>query len=172
MRQQLIRLARQLDDYTLHRAVYERFAAPRGRHFTFAPIDLPSGPAVLVRGDLDSGDEVFVPAEGDVVRFMLRATVSRHARETGKRGAWSKGNTGARLAWLQRQAEVHGFAVIAASVSVSTSNIERGKGRFWLDASRYLGTLRVTDQARFSEALRHGVGKGKAFGFSTLIVVH
>ena len=103
---------------------------------------------------------------------MLRATVSRHDKETGKRGAWSKQNTEARLQWLHRQGEANGFEVIEAGVTVSSTNIERGKGRFWLDVSRFIGTLRVTDQVRFAEALRRGVGKGKAFGFSTLIVIN
>jgi hypothetical protein len=170
MKQQLIRLGRRVDAYALHRAVYARFALPAGRRFTFTPLELPSGPAVLVRGDLPVGQEVEVPEEGAEARFLLRATVSRHDRESSRRGAWSKGNVQARLAWLGRQATANGFEIIEAGVQVDAVTIERSKGRFWLDASTFTGRLRVTNREQFAAALARGIGKGKAFGFSTLIV--
>lgn len=123
-------------------------------------------------------------ADGDVLRFLLRAnpTVSRKDRGEPKfqglgpeafRAARGRRvallGDEARLGWLARKAQRAGFAVLA----VRTSNAKpwtwtRGDRRARFDGVDFEGMLRVVDAARLREGLVGGLGTGKAFGFGLL----
>lgn len=76
--------------------------------------------------------------------------------------------------WLSRRAERAGFQIIALD-QITTGYIyfnkmeNRGNGHR-LHSVLYEGQLRVTDPIRLVEAVRAGIGSGKAFGFGLLSV--
>jgi CRISPR system Cascade subunit CasE len=68
---------------------------------------------------------------------------------------------------------MHGFAVVDATATQLPPMFVRrpaGERGFSLDRTRYTGRLRVTDSEKFTEALRSGVGRGRAFGNGLLFV--
>ena len=139
--------------------------------------------------------------EGQVYGFRLRAnpTVKKAtrapepvqtpgylaaARDRRARGEAEPGRNGVRLglsreeeqrAWLERQGERHGFALVR--LDVYPEGVQRmvwpagrgadGRGMSHL-AVRYEGLLRVTDAVGTAAALREGIGSAKAFGFGLL----
>lgn len=72
-------------------------------------------------------------------------------------------------AWLDRKALTHGFRVEA----VQTRDVRRVAGRgtrmVWHQVG-YEGVLTVMDSDAFTQAIRHGIGSAKAFGFGLLSV--
>jgi CRISPR system Cascade subunit CasE len=75
------------------------------------------------------------------------------------------------LAWLQRKAEVGGFAVDLEAVRT----IPRGREYFFKPGSRgvhyaldFQGVLEVRDKEKFRETFTKGIGSAKAFGFGLL----
>jgi hypothetical protein len=77
-----------------------------------------------------------------------------------------------RRAWLEQQAQKHGFQVEAVHVSAGMQQVQTHDGRsFSVDATEFTGLLRVVDPAAFGRCLVRGIGKvGKAFGLNLLIV--
>lgn len=90
--------------------------------------------------------------------------------------------------WLARRAEAAGFFVKKDSTNVQPGYIYLKKHYKWGDmpedgqkkeqkeeqsrlrSVRYDGILKVTDPARIQEAIIHGIGSGKAFGYGLLSV--
>jgi CRISPR system Cascade subunit CasE len=75
------------------------------------------------------------------------------------------------LSWLRRKGEQHGFSFDDSSVRTIS------KPRQWFlkkgsagvhTAAEFVGTLAVTDPAKFRSAVVQGVGSAKAFGFGML----
>jgi CRISPR system Cascade subunit CasE len=141
----------------------------------------------LLGGALESAEQIdrtLQIANGDVLRFLLRAnpTISRKDRGEPKfRGMGTEAfrasrgrrvallNEEGRIGWLARKAEQAGFAVIG----VRTSNKKpwtwsRGERSARFDGIDFEGTLRVVDATRLHDGLLGGVGSGKAFGFGLL----
>ena len=77
-----------------------------------------------------------------------------------------------RKAWLEKQADKHGFQVVGVHVEPKMQTVEPHDGRkFRLDASDFTGLLRVIDPAKFGVALTQGIGRvGKAYGPNLLAV--
>lgn len=75
------------------------------------------------------------------------------------------------LAWLQRKGDAHGFDVAPLDVRCVKLGKLHGQGRklTW-HAVQFDGRLRVSQPEPFLEALRGGIGSGKAFGFGLLSV--
>jgi len=76
--------------------------------------------------------------------------------------------------WLARKAELAGFSIDRESITVQPGYVYIKKDRDGegqrLFAARYDGILKVTDPAKFQEAIVRGIGPGKAFGFGLLSV--
>jgi CRISPR system Cascade subunit CasE len=105
--------------------------------------------------------------DGRCFRFRLLAnpTVTRQGKRLGLVGV------GDQLAWLERQAEQHGFANESAGV-VASDLLTRDKDsrRLYVQRVCFEGVLRVTQADRLRNALRSGIGPAKAFGCGLLSV--
>jgi CRISPR system Cascade subunit CasE len=125
--------------------------------------------------------------EGRLLRFRLLANATK--RKDGKRFELVRDEEVA--GWLSRKAQQHGFVPLEVKVrSGSVGEGSRtlavdarpvGKVRGWKETSKgrvkltfgsvlYEGLLRVTDAARFRDALTKGIGPAKAYGFGLLSV--
>ena len=134
------------------------------------------------------------------LRFRLRANPTKRlstlatadgTRPPGKRVDLRDDD--ARLAWLRRKGEDHGFALAAARVVAESGPpnvrtqaegrqlgfraVENGTGadrtlrrRMTFAAVVFEGELRVTDADLLRAALATGIGSGKAYGFGLLSV--
>jgi len=107
---------------------------------------------------------------GELRLFNLRACVGK--KNNGRHIYPKQGDAKARLDWLTKQAQRHGFEVISAHCSSDMARVCDQTGRdFMLDCTDFTGVLKVIDCTAFSHALRVGVGAtGKAFGFSLLSI--
>lgn len=143
---------------------------------------LPGRSASDVR-TLPNLEEVLLP--GRVFRFRLRANATRKIdtksgpdgkRRNGKRVA-VRGEE-AQRAWLLRKAQQHGFAlpVIARTgspvyqITITNEPDRRGRGekKTYFSSVLFEGRLSVADGGKMAEAVRCGIGSGKAFGFGLL----
>ena len=77
-----------------------------------------------------------------------------------------------RKAWLDKQAQKHGFELVGVHVSGGMQQVQTHDGRkFTIDATEFTGLLRVAETAAFGNCLVKGIGTvGKAFGLNLLIV--
>lgn len=118
---------------------------------------------------------------GDRREFRLWATpiVQRSDRQSakGRGGRYNLVGAPAQLDWLHRQAERAGFVVMDSTVEHSRSiGGDARKASHEIKQSiphvgvEFRGLLRVEDSDRFREALRAGIGRGKAFGFGLLLL--
>lgn len=127
--------------------------------------------------------------EGVRLRFRLRANPTRRlpllienrvGKERGKRVEIFGEED--QLDWLRRKGEQHGFRLLAARVSPNVLNARanpEGKVIGWRDRSEppmkfgsvlFEGELEITNAGDFRDALRNGIGSGKAYGFGLLSV--
>lgn len=115
-----------------------------------------------------NGKRLKAPASGDLLAFELQACAAR--RQGGKNIYPELGDWRTRRAWLETEGVKHGFAVMAVHVTADRLQVSAAGGRrFWIDASRFTGVLKVTDAALFAQALATGIGRvGKAFGMGLL----
>lgn len=103
--------------------------------------------------------------EGERFRFRLHAnpTVTRDGKRQGLV------TEEAQLAWLARQGERLGFALEAALVSGSELlRSRKSEHRISLLRVGFEGRLHVREPAALAQALRAGIGPGKAFGCGLL----
>jgi len=129
---------------------------------------------------------------GMQLRFRLRANPTRKVdTKSGPDGARRNGRrtvlTGAdqKLDWLRRKAEAGGFRLCSVhssdagvpAVDVRPQDDVLGwrsageqRNRLVFGAVLFEGVLEVTDAERFREALRDGIGSGKAYGFGLLSI--
>ncbi len=79
-----------------------------------------------------------------------------------------------RLAWLERKAEQNGFRILRAEETAGEkSSAAHAAGRggvLYLDSYRYSGVLQITDAEAFRNAVRRGIGAGKAYGLGMLLL--
>ncbi len=124
------------------------------------------------------------------LQFRLRANPTRCVSQKagGKRRGKRMGiyDESGQLDWLQRQGAAHGFRLAAVSVSPSVADLNavpqaQATGRrqtadgakhatLTFGAVLFEGALIVIDSALFQDALRNGIGRGKAYGFGLLSV--
>lgn len=123
--------------------------------------------------------EALVP--GRTLAFRLTANPTRIVRDPdapkegrGKRVPLRDPKD--QMGWLARKGEQHGFVVPAGADGGMAVNVApcppvigyKGEGKHrhkvTISAVRYDGRLVVTDAAAFTEAVRHGVGRAKAYG--------
>jgi CRISPR system Cascade subunit CasE len=108
-------------------------------------------------------------AAGQRLRFRLRAnpTVKRDGKRVGLL------TEDAQRGWLDRKSGESGFVVLGVQVvreGFATGRKPDGDHGHVLThlGVRYDGLLKVIDPGRLLEALRSGIGSGKAFGFGLL----
>jgi len=138
-----------------------------------------------------------VLAAGQVLTFRLRANVTKKINT--KSGPDGKRRHGARvevwdeerrLEWLTRKGAAAGFDILIARVNggrqypmvranpggkvwgkkKTRAEQAEGKGRITFGGVVFEGALRISDPARFREAVAAGIGPAKAYGFGLLSV--
>jgi CRISPR system Cascade subunit CasE len=98
-------------------------------------------------------------------RVLANPTVTRNGKRYGLH------DDEARLAWLRRQGERAGFAVLAAERSASARLRAPQGGRertITVDTVLFDGLLTVTDAEALQQAWAAGIGPGKAWGLGML----
>lgn len=178
------------DPYEMHRTLVRAFVRddeqiPPRILWRAEPVSAWSAPVVLVQAE-EAGDwsvlaalPNYLKAEAETrqlqpeqwlhegARFRFRLFANPTVTRSGKRqGLLSEE---AQLAWLGRQGERLGFAVEAALVSGSELlQGRKGDSRISLLKACFEGRLQVREPAALQEALRTGIGPGKAFGCGLL----
>ena len=111
---------------------------------------------------------------GDVFAFRLMANPTTRRNESqfaGKRVGLLL--TEEQEAWLQRKGSQGGFKADQVSMKeegrvVSNKMAEGKKAIITHQAVLFEGILKVNDDERFVETIKHGIGSAKAFGFGLL----
>jgi CRISPR system Cascade subunit CasE len=121
-------------------------------------------------------------ATGQRFRFRLLANPTKKQQVEGSksRGVALIGEE-LQKAWLSREGQKHGFSLVEVTFEragfkqgvkhdykLSETAVER---KLKLAAVKFEGVLEVTDAQKFAQALRSGVGSGKAFGCGLLSVL-
>lgn len=122
---------------------------------------------------------------GRRLAFALTANASRKIdTRTGPDGARRHGRRvplrrpDDQLRWLHQRAEQHGFALHTNHLGVPDVRVNtptrlrgrRGQHHITIEATRYEGSLVVTDPDRFIRSIRSGIGPARAFGCGLLTV--
>jgi CRISPR system Cascade subunit CasE len=134
--------------------------------------------------------------EGMILAFRLRANPTRKVdTHSGPNGERRNGrrvvvrDEAEQLEWLRRKGSQHGFELLATTVNPDVPDV-RAVGSAKVTGARRLvdgevalagqrltfgsvlfeGRLRVVDAAAMREALMHGIGSGKAYGFGLLSI--
>lgn len=132
-----------------------------------------NGDHLLIRTNkliTNSGSELVIPKLDAVVVFELKACVA--TRISGKNIYPEIHDWRVRREWLEAEGVKAGFEVMAAHVTGERQDVVASGGRkFWIDATRFTGVLKVVERDKFSNALTNGIGRvGKAFGMGMLII--
>lgn len=110
-------------------------------------------------------DRLVRPGQPCRFRLLANPTVTRAGKRYGLH------DDDARMAWLQRQGQKHGFALLSAARSAN-GRITAAQGarsrRITLDAVLFEGLLQPLDAAALRLALISGIGPGKALGLGML----
>ena len=72
--------------------------------------------------------------------------------------------------WLMSRAERCGFRVDDMTVRMTKIRGGRAGRVILISAARYTGTLTITDADAFADAMRSGIGRGKAYGCGLLTI--
>ena len=166
MKEFVVKKPKSLTGYPIHRAVA---ALANGAPHLWRD----DGETLTIRTDaqLDAeGKELPFVQAGELRMFNLRACVGSKVR--GRHVYPARGDHKTRQAWLAKQAERHGFSIVAVHSTSGVARVADQSGRdFTVDSTDFTGVLKVTDTAAFSNALRTGVGStARAFGFSLLSI--
>ena len=109
---------------------------------------------------------------GRALRFSLKTSPCKKVsgeRKNSKRVFLR--NAEERAAWLCRKGQQNGFEVLR--LSESETDIVHGRketGEIFYQTVTFDGVLRITDEARFREAFKNGIGPGKAYGLGLLML--
>lgn len=137
-------------------------------------------PGWLARVDppLDLSSRLRLDAVGAGARFRFRLRANPSVCRGGKRVGFRRLTE--QLEWLRRKADLHGFHVahqedgegMCARVSEEQMVIgkQHGGNRIQVFAVLFDGVLVVRERDRFVEAIRSGIGHGKAVGLGLLSV--
>lgn len=152
---------------------------------------LPSGYLAQAADTKPVSERYAAIANGMVLAFRLRANPTRKIdTKSGPDGRRRNGRRvdlrgeEAQLGWLVRKAAAHGFRLITARTTQDLPDVRvlpQGQavgsvagvhpaGRMTFGSVLFEGHLQVVDADRFREALAHGIGSGKAYGFGLLSV--
>lgn len=108
---------------------------------------------------------------GRVLQFRLKANPSKRDNQSRKLiGMFHQPD---QLAWLERQAQQHGFKLLGVDV-MPTPNVfgvkAKGKPPIRMLTVMYQGILQITDSAQFMQALQQGIGRGRSYGCGLLSI--
>lgn len=168
----LLEITAEADRYAVHAALDARLGRRGDVGFLWTLGQAGATRAARVRLPPDhpagaAGLPILRPGSGASLGFRLCANITQKDRNTGKRRSWAREDLAPRRAWLDRRAAEHGFAVEEVRIDVGRCFIRKGRG-FWIDETRFTGTLRVNFADAFAAALSGGVGQRGAFGFGLL----
>ncbi len=136
--------------------------------------DLPKGMAPAGQKDMMSWEQGMT--EGRKYRFNLMVAPMKKVPEAGAKNSRRRYLRSAeeRLQWLQRKAEQSGFVLLEAQENSNTSiygkHPNEAGGSFYSRAVCYQGVLEVTDQEKFRNAWKKGIGSGRAYGQGLLLL--
>jgi|SRR5690349_4537531 len=164
------------DPYGLHQMVYAALL-PRGsdepRDFLFATFPPVFGKSLVLVRSARFPDRlrphaipVDPPANGQRRSFALVASPMVSTRGPRRKVPLCPHDPAAHVRWLERKGRRHGFDLIDASVSVSTSSVrcERKGRRFRIVRAEFSGELVVTDEHKLASALANGIGRNRGLG--------
>lgn len=165
----VIRLPCKSNDYKVHAWLSDRFESHRNDNcrYVFASRQSDQGTVVAIFHDqpisgLAQGSDIFVPREGDVVRF--RARLNPTMRRGQKRVPIPDKELGA---WLQRQ--IKGAEIICCEKIIGQfEKIERKKEQMFFWVVEVFGEMRVTDCNALTQSLTNGAGRCKGFGYGMI----
>jgi CRISPR system Cascade subunit CasE len=108
---------------------------------------------------------------GRIMQFRLKANPSKRDQQSRKLiGMLHQAD---QLAWLERQAAQHGFAVKGVDV-IPTPSIygikAKGSPPIRILTVLYQGVLEITDSAQFTAAIQQGIGRGRSYGCGLLSI--
>lgn len=75
-----------------------------------------------------------------------------------------------RIQWLQRKGAQGGFQILSVIEKEGYSVRTRKSSGFTLRASEFQGSLKVTDEEKFKQCWRKGIGPEKAYGLGLLFI--
>lgn len=110
---------------------------------------------------------------GRALRFRLVANPTVKKVRRAENGARKNSNRvpmlceACQLSWLYKKARQHGFKIMDAYVSQSTT-LNARKQAIKLFTAQFDGLLEITDSDKFADALQSGIGPAKAFGCGLL----
>ncbi len=109
---------------------------------------------------------------GQILAFRLLANPTKrlgktYGKDKGKRVGIYRPED--QLEWLDRKANMAGFAVLSATPS-EPGSIKDNKQGLELHGVRFDGLLQVAQPAQLIAAINRGIGSGKAFGYGMLSV--
>lgn len=110
---------------------------------------------------------VAMPSEGELRTFELVAAPMRKL-PTGRREPFPKDDSAARMEWLARMGDRHGFEVIHGTVFSAPVHYDRKGAKFSLDRAVFHGELIVKDAEKMSSALARGIGRARSLGHGML----
>ena len=155
-----------VDTYQIHRSLEASFGPRKEVHYLWTRNPIAGGSLCVVR--YRDGYKPPVLSEGDQWLFRLHGMVTQKSFKDGKQRVFRRAHHAPRYEWLMRRGEEHGFEVIAANVDVARDHVDKPARPFFLDVSRFTGCLKVTNASAFTDALRNGIGSGRAFGCGML----
>jgi CRISPR-associated protein Cas6/Cse3/CasE subtype I-E len=158
--------------YKVHERLYSEFCVNGVREFLFS-MEGDDAPIVLVRSRdfpesfASIAEPVDIPAAA--ARRLFRLTASPTVSRNGKKTRLPTGDRPARIAWLARRAEAHGFELAGEpTVTWQSVKLVRRGQHVIRESARFEGMLQVTDASRIELALERGIGRSHAFGFGLL----
>ena len=106
-----------------------------------------------------------------ILRFRLKANPTKRDKSSGKRIGLRRPED--QESWLRRQGERSGFEVLELRIGSTGGVTGRPKDKpspIQLETALFEGLLRIVRPAVFHEALRKGIGRGRAYGCGLLSV--
>jgi len=160
--------------YAVHEMVYAKMKDGTGkecRDFLFTILEDLGGMVIIRSADFQEPQRAMAlpveqPENGDIRDFQLVACPMIKAGNGSK--PLPINDTPARLRWLARKANQHGFSLIDADVMFHPVHYSRKGTRFWLERATFAGTLKVTDKDKLSSALISGIGRARSLGHGRL----
>ena len=132
-------------------------------------------PGMTLAGEREMGEWLDTMQTGQLWGFDLLTMPFKKVAEDGRNSRRRVlRRQEERFAWLARKAEQNGFAILnvqeTSTEKTSAAHAEEKGGRLYLDTYRYSGMLQILDAERFRDAVRHGIGPGKAYGLGMLLL--
>ena len=172
------------DVYTLHKKLENAYGPRSEIRYLWAAVPVRCGTDIMLLVRALEAPANLVPASiyvvpdppaGAELDFSVQAMPTVKDARTGKRKPFTRENNAGREAWFRRRAARSGFEAVALQQATSRRWITKPTpGRqgepWWIDATTFVGRLRVTDATAFRATLVGGFGHGRAWGCGLLVV--